>query len=60
MDDDLLSITAEWVAKNRTFSGLAYAHPLEITIGQAVRDLELLAIVYEPADMQNRVERLPI
>jgi len=29
-------------------------HQLRITVGQAIRDLELLATVYEPADMENR------
>src|SRR4051794_14752153 len=60
MDDDLLAIAAEWIRSGRSFTGVVYAHQLEITIGQAVRDLELLASVYESRDMENRVERLPI
>ena len=60
MDDDLLSIAAEWIRAGRPFPGVVYAHQLEITIGQAIRDLELLVSVYEPRDMENRVERLPI
>jgi hypothetical protein len=31
-----------------------------ISIGQAVRDLELIAKVLDPADMQNRIEYLPL
>jgi hypothetical protein len=60
MDDDLLAIAAECIRSGRTFAGVVYAHQLEITIGQAVRDLELLVSVYGPADMENRVERLPV
>ena len=41
------------------FAGLVYAHQLAISIGQAVRDLELVAKVLEPDDMRNRVEYLP-
>ena len=41
------------------FSGVVYAHQLGISIGQAVRDLELIAKILDPDDMQNRVEYLP-
>jgi hypothetical protein len=37
-----------------------YAHPLEITIGQAVRDLELHAKVLDPPEMRDRFERIPL
>ena len=33
---------------------------MNVTIGQCVADLELIAKVYEPADMANRVEYLPL
>jgi len=39
-DEDLLSVTRTWQNTGREFSGLVYAHQLEITIGKAVRDLE--------------------
>lgn len=42
------------------FDGIIFAHQLEIDIGQCIRDLELIANVYEPADMINRVEYLPL
>ena len=45
---------------SRSASAVVYSHQLRITVGQAVRDLELLATVYEPADMENRVEHLPL
>jgi hypothetical protein len=40
-------------------SYLVYAHQLSISIGQAIRDLELIAKALDPADMLNRIELLP-
>ncbi len=42
------------------FGGVVYAHQLEVSIGQCVSDLELIAKVYEPDDIANRVEFLPL
>jgi hypothetical protein len=36
-----------------------FAEQLGITIGQAIRDLELIAKVLEPGEMKNRIEFLP-
>ncbi|HZZ82043.1 MAG TPA: DUF5615 family PIN-like protein [Gemmataceae bacterium] len=58
-DDDLLAIAHARQISGREFAGLAYAHQLNISIGQAVRDLELLAKVLGPSDMLNHVEYLP-
>ncbi len=59
-DRDLLVIAHQWQGTGREFSGLIYAHQLNITIGRAVRDLALLAQVLEPNDMQNHIEFLPL
>lgn len=58
-DDDFLAIADEWLDDGRDFAGVVYAHQLGITIGEAVRDLELIAKVLEPQDMKNRIEFLP-
>lgn len=58
-DDDFLVIADQWLQEGRDFSGLVYAHQLGITIGQAIRDLELIARALEPKDMWNRIEFLP-
>ena len=42
-DDDLLVEARRRQSKGISFSGLAYAHQLEATIGECVRDLELIA-----------------
>jgi predicted nuclease of predicted toxin-antitoxin system len=59
-DEDLLREATRRQATGEHFSGVIYSHQLRITIGQAIRDLDLIAKVYEPSDMENRVEYLPL
>jgi Domain of unknown function (DUF5615) len=60
MDDDLLTIASEWMRRGTSFAGVIYAHPLRITIGQAVRDLELISKLLDPTDIADRIEYLPL
>ena len=48
-----------WQAQSRPFAGLVFAHPLTITIGQLVRDLEILALASLDGECDNQVFRLP-
>jgi hypothetical protein len=59
-DDDMLSEASRRQQQGESFAGVIYAHQLRITTGQSVRDLELIAKVYEAADIENRVEYLPL
>jgi hypothetical protein len=59
-DKDLLTLTHQWLGAGIEFSGLVYAHQLSVTIGQAVRDLELIAKALDPPDMRNHIEFLPL
>jgi predicted nuclease of predicted toxin-antitoxin system len=59
-DDDLLEIADRWQQTGRHFAGVIYAHQMKITIGQAVRDLELIAEASDPDDMRNSVQFLPL
>ena len=59
-DEDLLAVSEERQQRGSPFAGVVYAHQLRVTIGQCVNDLELMAKVYEPADMADRVEYLPL
>jgi hypothetical protein len=59
-DDDLLGIAKDWIGSDRTRGGVMYAHQRSITIGQAVRDLEIAARVMESGEMRNRIEFLPL
>ena len=59
-DADLLSIAVERQRSGVTFSGVIFARQLRITIGQAVRDLELMTTILRPDEMLNRIEYLPL
>lgn len=59
-DEDLLIEATKRQRENKPFSGVIYAHPLRISIGQCIRDLELIAKAGEPEDLRNRVEFLPL
>jgi predicted nuclease of predicted toxin-antitoxin system len=59
-DEDLLAEGARRQRDATPFSGIIYAHQLRVTIGQCVRDLELMAKVYEPEDLVGWIEHLPL
>jgi predicted nuclease of predicted toxin-antitoxin system len=59
-DEDLLTEAARRQRRQQPFAGLIYGHQLRITIGQAIEDLEILCQIGFPADLQNRVEYLPL
>jgi len=59
-DDDLLVEARKRQIKGITFYGVIYTHPLRISIGDCVRDLEIIAKAGELEDMRNRVEFLPL
>ena len=59
-DKDLLAEAQGRQRGGKPFAGVIYAHQSRVTIGQCVNDLELMAKVYEPADMADRVEHLPL
>ncbi|MGF1499548.1 MAG: DUF5615 family PIN-like protein [Elainellaceae cyanobacterium] len=48
-----------WQAEGKQFSGLIFGHQLGGTIGQFVRDLELIAEASEPDEWLNTVEYIP-
>jgi hypothetical protein len=59
-DQDLLTLAHHWLQTGRAFAGLIYAYQLDVTIGRAIRDLELLAQALDPEDMRNRIEFIPL
>jgi hypothetical protein len=48
-----------WQATEKPFSGLAFAHQLSITVGQFVRDLEIIAKASLDGECDNQIFRLP-
>jgi hypothetical protein len=59
-DRDLLREAAHRQKEARPFSGVIYGHQLKVSVGEAVRDLELLAKYTDPEDHAGRVEYLPL
>lgn len=59
-DEDLLVEARRRQSVGIPFSGLAYAHQLEATIGECVRDLELIAKAALPEELANQVLFLPL
>jgi hypothetical protein len=59
-DDDLLAEAKRRQVTGTFFAGVIYAHQLRCTIGQCVRDLELMAKAASPEDLAGRVEFLPL
>ena len=46
--------------RGEAFSGIVYAHQLNVTIGECVTDLEIIAKDGEPREWVGRVEYLPL
>lgn len=53
------ALAEQWQGQGRLFAGLAFGDQLGGTIGQYVKDLELIAKASEPSDWLNLVEHLP-
>lgn len=59
-DDDLLREAARRQKASISFAGVIYVHQERLPAGKIIDDLELIARVYEPEDMSDRVEYLPL
>jgi hypothetical protein len=59
-DDDLLREANTRQQTSETFAGVIYAHQLNITIGQCIDDLELIAKATVPDEWLNQTEYLPL
>ena len=59
-DDDLLAVAKQRQVEGISFGGVVYAHQLNITIGECVRDLELVAEATEPGELADQVLYFPL
>lgn len=59
-DDDLLVEATRRQTANEPFSGVIYAHQLNVSIGMFVRDLEIVVKACNPEDLMNQVVYLPL
>jgi hypothetical protein len=53
------ALAEDWQRQGRPFAGLLFGHQLGGTIGQFVKDLELIAQASEPAEWFNTIDYLP-
>lgn len=54
------ALAEDWQRQGREFAGLIFGHQLRGTIGQYVKDLELIALSSEPEEWLNVIEHLPL
>lgn len=59
-DEDLLAEATQRQRNSVPFGGIVYAHQLIVSIGDCVRDLELIGQAGEPEEFENRVQYLPL
>ena len=53
------ALAEQWQRHSRPFAGLLFGHQLGGTIGQFVKDLELIAKASDPAEWVNTIEYVP-
>ena len=53
------AMAENWTRQGRPFAGLVFGHQLAGTIGEFVRDREIIAQASDPSDWQNQVEHIP-
>ena len=54
------AMAESWQRTGKPFAGLIYAHPLRVSIGQLVQNLELIAKATEQTEWVGWVEHLPL
>lgn len=59
-DIRFLAKAENWQRIGRPFCGLIFAHLMQVSIGQCVRDLELIAKATDPQDWNGAILRLPL
>lgn len=59
-DDDFLIEAHRRQVEGVNFGGVIYGHQRDVSIGDCVRDLELIAKTCEPEDYVNFVQYLPL
>ncbi len=59
-DADMLREATGRQRYGKSFGGLVFAHPARISIGECIRDLEIIAKVGESEDLLNQIIYLPL
>lgn len=59
-DDDLLREAVRRQRSGEAFAGVIYGHQLNVTVGECVESLELIARASEPDEWSNKITYLPL
>ena len=59
-DADMLREATRRQQVGESFSGVIFAHPTQISIGECIRDLEIIAKAGDLEDLRNQVLYLPL
>lgn len=59
-DQDFLAEANRRQVEGINFAGVIYAHQRLVTIGDCIRDLEIIAKASDPEELANRVQYLPL
>ena len=59
-DEDFLAEANRRQEQGINFTGIIYAYQLFVSVGDCVRDLEIIAKAGKPDDFVNRVQYLPL
>lgn len=59
-DDDLIVEAVRRQTDGQLFSGVIYSHQLKLSIGETIKELELIARVAAGEELQNQVHFLPL
>jgi hypothetical protein len=54
------AMAQDWQQHRRPFCGLIFGHLMQVSIGQCVKDLELIAKATDPQDWSSAILRLPL
>ena len=49
-----------WLTQGRPFCGVIFGHLMQVSIGQCVKDLEVIAKATDPKDWIGGLIRLPL
>ncbi len=59
-NDDFLLIANRLQQQGVYFTGVIYGHQQKVTVGDCVRDLEMIAKAATPEDLASLVQSLPL
>jgi hypothetical protein len=59
-DDDLLAIGAQRQKAGIDFAGIIYGHQMDLTIGQMIRELEIVAYCLNESEIRGQIYYIPL